>query len=320
MERWLITGASGLLGSYISRLSPPGVRLVAASRLGIPVRGYSEFVDLDLNNQTQISAAIRKMKPTVIIHAAAISSHEACNEDPEMAWRINVEATKLLAANAQVQGARFVFISTDAVFDGCKGNYDERDDVNPFSLYGETKSQAEQVVIEECGDALILRTNFFGWGGVNRKSILEFFFDNLASETLTPAYVDFIVSSIYAGDLVDAIPTLIKQNATGLLHIASSDAKSKYEFGSMVASTFSLDQTQLKKQSANDGGHVERAGRNLSLSCARVSNSFGIQVATQQQGLNRARRELGLIPRSYSPRESLRESLKSEPSVEGKLE
>ena len=133
-----ITGANGLIGNYLVQTAPrfaPHWRVRALTR-----------DQLDLLDFAAVRREFQKDKPQLIVHCAAVSTVAAAQKNPDLARRVNVDATALLAGLAA--DIPFVFFSTDLVFDGRKGNYAEDDAVNPIHVYGETKAAAEQIVLK----------------------------------------------------------------------------------------------------------------------------------------------------------------------------
>src|SRR3954452_4443791 len=129
--RWLVTGASGLLGGYLLRqLRAAGESVVAWSRS----HAGESFTPVDLADPTAVAAAFHSAAPDVVLHAAALARVGDCHRDPAGARRINTDGTRLLAELAADAGARLVFVSTDLVFDGERGEYRESDVPNPLSV------------------------------------------------------------------------------------------------------------------------------------------------------------------------------------------
>ena len=287
---WLITGASGFLGSNAPRYLSSDIRLLAATRAGESLSGYASSIALDLTNVAASEAVIRAAHPSVIVHSAALANHEQCENDRGLAHLVNAEATGQLASLAAQIGARFVYISTDAVFDGSQGNYSETDQVSPFSIYGETKLAGEVAALAET-NALVIRTNFFGWSPSGTRSILEFFVNNLTNGFPVNGYTDFTVTSIYVGDLLERIELLVASGETGVFHLASRDALSKFDFGVGVAETFDLDASLISPKSAAAGSHGTSRVRNLSLSTDHISRTLGHPMPSQHEGIIRAQAE-----------------------------
>jgi dTDP-4-dehydrorhamnose reductase len=291
MQTWLVTGARGFLGTNVGVALGGRAHLVGQGRTGVTSAVYSRMITTDLSDPAGITAAIRDIRPDVILHAAAISGHETCAIDPEQALAVNVVATRAIAAEASAVGARMIAISTDAVFAGDRGNYAEADPIEPFSYYGETKAMGEAGIRAELADHLIIRTNFFGWSETGRKSVLEFFVNSLRQGTAIRGYPDFVVTSIYVQSLIEAIWRLNEARATGTLHVASCDALSKYDYGVTIAREFGLDADLIARLGPPEGAHAASRSRNLSLCTDRAAGLLGSPLQSQEAGVAQARAE-----------------------------
>ena len=139
-----VTGVNGLIGSEIVRQGQDELRWKSKA-LG--------RAELDLLKPERIAPLVRTEKPGAIIHCAALSKSPACEADPDLARKINVDATRALVEAAA--GIPFLFFSTDLVFDGRKGNYREDDEPNPLSVYAETKREAEEIVRQHPGHIIV---------------------------------------------------------------------------------------------------------------------------------------------------------------------
>ena len=288
LHTWLITGARGFLGTNAGVWLNGRVDLVGQARQSATSPFYREIVGIDLRDPEPLTELIRRIRPSVIINAAAISGHETCANDPEQAWAVNVTATTRMAQVAAETGARLVHISTDAVFSGASGNYRETDPVEPFSVYGETKFAGEEAVRAELDDHLIIRTNFFGWSETGRKSVLEFFVNSLRSGERINGYPDFIVTSLYVQSLLATIWQLTEWDARGTFHVASRDALSKYDFGVQVARTFGLDEGLIARLGPPPQAHATSRSRDLSLSTDRVAQALASPMQSQAEGITQA--------------------------------
>ncbi len=227
----------------------------------------------------------------MILHAAAVSGHETCQNDPEQALAVNVGASGALAAAAAECGSRIIYISTDAVFSGQDGDYRETDDPEPFSFYGETKLAGERAVLDSGARALVVRTNFFGWSSSGSRSVLEFFVNALRAGQPVKGYPDFVVTSIYVRSLLDAIWRLDEAGAEGVVHVASSDALSKHDFGVAVAEEFELDPDLISPSPASLGDHATSRSRDISLNTDLLASILGIRPQDQRSGIRQARAE-----------------------------
>lgn len=292
MTRWLITGATGLLGSNAGIVlgKNPGLHLTAMAHKATVSTVFDNRVTADLTDEDSLRHAVMSAQPDVILHAAALASHETCEADPALARSINVEGTRALVKAAEEQGAKFIHISTDAVFDGITGNYTEESPANPFSVYGKTKLEAEGYVLNYT-NALVLRTNFFGWSPTGERSILEFFVNNLSQRTPVRGFTDFTVSSMYVRHLVQTIFTVANTDYRGLLHIAAHNALTKYQFGVTVARSFNLDEDLILPTTSSAVGLSTSRSRDLSLDVARAETLLGSLLPTQAEGITAAHQD-----------------------------
>ena len=288
METWLVTGARGFLGTNAGVLLRGRARLIGQARTAAQSGLYEAIHGLDLRDSAQIGDLVREVNPDVVLHAAAISGHETSANDPEQAYAVNVIATQEIARAASDIGARMVHISTDAVFAGTVGNYSENDEPEPFSYYGETKLAGEDAVRQAVEDHLVVRTNFFGWSETGRKSVLEFFVNSLRDGQNVRGYPDFIVTSIYVRALLESIWQLGEEGAVGTLHVASSDALSKYDYGILVAEQFGLDADLIARRGPDADAHAASRSRDLSLDTSRAAAILGRPLQSQGEGIRQA--------------------------------
>lgn len=251
---------------------------------------FNTFHIADVRKSLSVRQVMERVRPNVVIHAAAISRHEACEKDPLLAQEVNVEGTRNVAREADRIGARLVYISTDAVFDGHRASYTESDSPNPFSVYGETKLLGEHVA-QEFAETLVIRTNFFGWSPTGNRSVLDFFVNNLEKFHEVPGYSDFTVASMYVDHLIESIWDLVQMSTTGIIHVTSSDALTKLAFGRQVAEVFGFDPKLVIPSRAPMLSGVVRGARNISLSPKRCEEILGRSMSTQNEGLRQAKHD-----------------------------
>jgi dTDP-4-dehydrorhamnose reductase len=220
-----VTGAGGLIGRQI---------VLGAARYAPDwaVRGWTRE-QLNLLDLEAVTGAFAAYPPALVIHCAALSRGPACEADPMLAERINVDVTRHLCALAR--GIPFFLFSTDLVFDGQKGGYVEGDAVNPLSVYAKTKAAAEQCVLQNRRHAVI-RTSLNG--GASAEGVRGF------NEELrrawregrpTRLFTDEYRSPIAAGVTARAVWEFIAREVTGLMHVAGSERLSRCEIGRLVA-------------------------------------------------------------------------------------
>lgn len=240
-------------------------------------------VTADLLAIDALERAVHEVNPDVVLHCAALADHSLCESNEDLAIRVNAQASGVLAGAASKAGARFVYVSTDAVFSGERGWYSEDEAVCPTSAYGRSKALGEEAVIAAHPTAVIARTNFFGWSPSGHRSILEFFVRELGAGNRVPGYVDYTVTSLFVEDVIESIERIVQLDESGVFHIVARDAVTKFDFGRAVAAEFDLDASLIDEASAPGGG------KDLSLLSERLVALRGAAMPSQVEGIARAR-------------------------------
>lgn len=284
--RWLITGASGFLGANAVRvLCESGENdVVGLVRSADSAPWCPQTVVADLLNPDDVARALDQMQPDVVLHCAGMANHHACHDDEALAMRVNAEASGVLAVASR--GARFIYISTDAVFSGERGWYAEDEAVSPNTAYGRSKAAGEQAVLAAHPSAVVARTNFFGWSPSGHGSTLEFFVRELTAGNRVPGFVDYTVTSLFVEDVVGSIELIAGSDEVGIFHVVSSDALAKIDFGRAVAAEFGLNPSLIEEAKVGDGP------KDLSLRSDRIAALRGAPMPTQAEGIARARESM----------------------------
>lgn len=299
MRRVLITGASGLLGANLV--------LDAADRWETTAVAHAHRVEwtgvrsfqADLAEPGAAHEIVSRVRPDGVIHCAAATDVDGCEADPEAAFRLNREMAGLVAEAASHVGARMAHISTDAVFDGMAGGYREDDPANPINIYGRSKLEGERAVGAACPEALIIRTNIFGWNAREKRSLAEWFLDHLEAPRRCPGFTDIWVSPILVSDLGQLIFRMLEDGLQGVYHVGGADCLCKYEFGVRIAETFGLDAGLIDPVEADSGRLRAPRPRRLCLSGEKIEADLRIRLPSLRQGLERfkAQRESGRAAR-----------------------
>ncbi|HEX3623824.1 MAG TPA: SDR family oxidoreductase [Verrucomicrobiae bacterium] len=220
---WL-TGSNGLIGNYIVRWAPqfgPQWRLRALTR-----------AQFDLLDFASVEREFKTDRPELIIHCAGISGVADAQKNPAQAKKVNTDVTQLLAELAS--DVQFVFFSTDLVFDGRKGNYNESDAPNPLHTYGETKVAAEQIVLKNPAH-LVLRTSINGGiSAAGNRGFNEQLWQALESGRTMKLFTDEFRCPIFAGETARAVWELTEQKCSGIVHVAGAERMSRFQLGQLL--------------------------------------------------------------------------------------
>jgi dTDP-4-dehydrorhamnose reductase len=232
----LITGAAGQLGTDLTRMATEDThhQVVAADR-----------TRLDVGDRDMVLGALTELRPDLVVHAGAWTAVDACEADPERAWRANALGCRHMAEGAAIAGAHLVSISTDYVFDGTSSRpYHEWDPTNPQSAYGRSKLGGEREVLGRLAGAAVVRTSWlFGPHGTNMvKTVLQ-----LATAGGPLHFVDDQRGCpTYTGDLAGLILDLGLSRRPGVFHVTNQGATTWYEFARQVVGFAGLDPAMVK--------------------------------------------------------------------------
>lgn len=285
--RLLISGASGLLGLNLA-LEACGEHEVYGVVHRHRLR-QTPFTVLrgDLTDDVTRQQLLAQTSPHWVIHCAALADLEACEADPPLAKKLNTELPAKLAADVSKGGARLLHVSTDAVFDGQRGDYTEEDEPHPLSVYAQTKLAGEQAVLATDPKALVVRVNFYGWSLSGKRSLAEFFFNNLRAGKEVNGFSDVFFCPLLANDLAQILLTMMQLELSGLYHVVAPQAISKYEFGVQIAQAFGLDANRIRPISVAEAGLRAARSPKMTLSVAKLQRVLPQPLPTICQGLQR---------------------------------
>jgi dTDP-4-dehydrorhamnose reductase len=234
--------------------------------------------------------SVRSFRPEFILHTAGLTNVDHCQLDPSLAHRLNVEVTSNVAEAARAMGARLVHISTDHLFAGDRQFSDEETEPHPVNVYAQTKLDAERVVQQLCPDALIVRTNFIGWGSSVRASFTDWILASLRQGARLRMFTDVFITPILINDLLDCIVDLLDLNARGIVNVAGSERVSKYDVGMRTARFFDHNPDQIQPISVDEFPFAAPRPRDMSLATGRVSTLLDRYMPDLNASLGRLRR------------------------------
>jgi dTDP-4-dehydrorhamnose reductase len=279
----LITGSNGLLGQHLTKLLIETTEhtIIAsgrgACRLPFEISDLYDYFSLDITDGIAVNEFVLAHQPDVIVHAAAMTQPDECEQHPVACWNINVTATRFLLDAAEKIHARFIYISTDFVFDGTSGPYKETDTPNPVNYYGSSKLAAEKSVMEGQLAWAIVRTVLV-YGNIlvgNRSNVISWVKENLGNEKPIKVVSDQRRTPTYVEDLAKGILLVLEKNATGIYHISGEEEMSPYDMAVATADYLDLDKSLMTK--VNAGTFTQPAQRPL-------KTGFIIEKAKKQLG------------------------------------
>ena len=253
-----VTGANGLLGQHLIRqLVNEGKFTIHASGKGPSRLAYGTgngvtYHQLDITDFKKSQILVEKISPHIIIHAAAITQPNECAADKTTCWKTNVGATRTLLKAAQKAKSYFIYVSTDFVFDGLEGPYDERATPNPINDYGESKLLAEEMVEMSGLHWAIVRTVLVYGGKVpgGRPNFIQWVKEKLTAGETIKVVDDQLRTPTYVEDLAKGIILVLLKHAKGVYHISGREMCSPYQLAVLVANTLGIDSSLIEKVTA----------------------------------------------------------------------
>ncbi len=255
--RLLILGARGFVGQHLAIQAPPAFQLFQAD---LPAMGWPGLA-VDITSGASVGAAFREASPHVVVLLAATSDIDECEADPQRAEQINVGGAAYVVEACARHGAKLIFTSSAAVFDGTRHGYRESDDPNPLSVYGRTKARAEQLVLRTLPTSIVIRlalvVGFAQNHGTN--AMLNKLAEKLrAGQSVT--FPDFEYRNpIDAGTLAKFMLELIKlPGSGGVYHLGASESISRFELGLRLARRMGFSSGLIHSQTTPLPGRAPR--------------------------------------------------------------
>lgn len=257
MKRILITGSNGLLGQKLvyKSVGRPGVELIATAkgenRL-ILREGYT-YVPMDIGNKADVDSVMDQYRPDVVIHTAAMTNVDACETDKEGCVLLNITAVEYLVEACNRNKSHFIHLSTDFIFDGENGPYDEEAEANPVSYYGWSKAEAERIVKEHSNDWAILRTILvFGLvDHMSRSNVVLWAKGALEKGAPINVVDDQFRMPTLAEDLAEGCLLAAEKHANGIFNISGKDYMSVLELVHQVADFYGYDKSIINTVSSS---------------------------------------------------------------------
>ena len=243
-----------------------------------------DIEEMDIQKEDESVAKIEKLGPEIVIHIAAYTDVDGCELDKEKAFAVNAEGTKHVALAASKCRAKMVYLSTDYVFDGEKGEpYLESDSPHPLNVYGHSKLKGEQYVQEWVKDSLIIRTQWLY--GPFGKNFVASILQQAREKSALSIVNDQIGSPTYSADLAKAISELIQFDARGIFHVTNSDLCTWYTFGKAILELSGVNRARVLPISSKVLGRPAARPSYSVLNCQKLKKEIGLTMRPWSEAL-----------------------------------
>jgi len=296
-NRILITGSNGMLGQRAVQFysSKDNIELLATSVEEKSVVNSVEYISSDVKNREDIKKVIHDYYPDFIIHTAAFTNVDLSERLREEAWRINVKGVEYIAEAARAIDAHIIHISTDYVFDGKDGPYNESAIPNPVGYYGRTKLASENALKISGTFFTILRTNvLYGIAPNSRPDFVRWVINSLDKKENIRIVKDQFNNPTFIDDLVQGINKIIEFKKTGTFNIGGKEFLSRYDFTLQIADYFNLDNNLITPITTEELKQPARRPLKSGLVILKAETELGYKPHTVPESLAAMKKELDL--------------------------
>lgn len=287
MKRILLTGGSGLLALNWAITVRNQFEVVLALHNREISLGDAKSMKFDTGSRESILKAIGQIRPDLVIHTAGLTSVEDCEKFPDLARAVNTDFASNVSSVCAELSIALVHISTDHIFSGEFQFATEDLPVNPINVYAATKAEAETRVLENHSEALIVRTNFYGWGPTYRRSFSDQIIYSLQKGKEITLFDDVFYTPILAESLIKTVHELLEAGAVGVYNVVSDERISKYDFGIAIAENFSLNKSLIRRGKMADKPDLVQRPLDMSLSNRKTCSKLGHSLGGINQDLSR---------------------------------
>jgi dTDP-4-dehydrorhamnose reductase len=300
MDRLLIIGSSGLVGSKLAALSTKH-KFEAYNTTNSRGTSLPRVKQLDITDRDATLRLVKEIHPNIIVNTAAITNVDYCETHRDEARKVNVEGVSNLADAASEINARLVQISTDYVFDGTVGHYTEEDIPRPLDYYAQTKLESEKIVSKLLSYVIARPSVIYGWNppetsgtatdSVKPMNFAMFVVDKLKKSEMIRAVRDQYSSPTFADNLAEALLRLAKHPINGVFHTAGRSCLSRYEFAVKIASLFGYSTRLVQPVFSSEFTQVAVRPKNSCLLVEKTEKTIGMPFFTADEGITEMRKQ-----------------------------
>ena len=269
MKTVIITGGYGQLGVACKEHLKKSFNVIITGK-----NIFEQDVKLDITDRKDIAKAYSDFKPDVVLNLAAMTNVDECEIDKIAANKINIEGVKNLCKNFS---GHFIQLSTDYVFDGLSGPYNELDEVNPISHYGKTKLEAENWLKNNYSNVTILRANvIYSYTKRTKASFVKWVVDSLKNNKEINVVNDQWNNPTWTDSISFIINKIIDNSIIGLYNYGDKDFMSRYDFAILISKIFNLDENLIKPINTSNLNQIAERPLKSGLKTEKIESRLGI--------------------------------------------
>ena len=294
MSRILIIGGSGLLGvNWAYRRRDLDEVHITIHQRNIKIDGVTSH-HLDAKSIDEIQHLFEEIKPDLVVNCSGLTNVNACEATPILSYDCNVKIADYLSKSSAAAEIPYIQISTDHLFDGLSPKANEDQKPNPQNVYAAHKLEAENIVLKNHSNSLILRTTFFGWGGSYRQSFSDKILDDLKNHRQVLMYDDVFFTPLHTSQVIDYAHNLLDKGYSGIINLCSGERISKYDFSVILANSFGYDGNTIQPIQSSRQNNLVKRPLDLSLDDQKIIKILGIESVSIQDSIDALRETIDL--------------------------
>lgn len=287
MKTVLFTGATGLLGRYFFKSPRAAYKSIGTYNTNLSLIKKKLF-KLDITDKKNVFSFFEKNNPNVVVHAASIGNVDYCETHKEEAYDVNVLGTQNVLDACRKIGAKIIFTSSNAVYDGEKPPYSENSPINPLEVYGKTKAEAEELIRKSGVPFVILRLmTMYGWkelGGRSNPAV--WVIEELRNKRKINVVSDIYNNHLYAGQAADILWKVIEgEKKDESYNVSGGECASRFEFALKVADIFNLDTSLIQPVTSDFFKSIAKRPKNTCFNTAKIERDLKIRPLSIKSGL-----------------------------------
>lgn len=294
MKKILFTGITGLLGKYFLQEKIIGFQVFGISKNRSELTPGDNIFQVDIAKYSQVISIFNKIQPEIVIHAASIGSVDYCEQHPDEAYSVNVEATKNILNGCKAVGSKIIFTSSNAVYDGKNPLYDEKSERNPIDVYGKTKKETEDAVMNFGIPYIIVRLmTMYGWNREGKRANpVTWVIDSLKQDKKIQVVNDIFNNHLWAGQASSVLKNLIySKYENEQFNVAGADVLSRYDLALKTAKVFALDSTLIEPVPSSYFDNIAPRPKNTSFDTSKIEKWLRVRPLSVLAGLKKMKYE-----------------------------
>jgi dTDP-4-dehydrorhamnose reductase len=282
-RRVLITGGSGLLAlNWACAIRDQWDVVLGMHLHSVNLAGTTACV-LDLESAAALERQLMSCSPDLVVNTVGLTDVDLCEKNPSLAFQVNASTAENVAKVTANLGLNMVHISTDHLYGGEDHLYNEESTTQPLNEYARTKLVAEELVLGANPQALVVRTNFFGWGHARRQSFSDWIIDCLRTNKGVSLFDDVFFTPILADAAAIAAHELVAKGRRGVINLVGDERISKYDFGLRLAQCLGLPTALIRRDQVANASLSARRPRDMSLDNTKARLMLGRELGALEE-------------------------------------